>query len=182
MEFLNREIALREKILLLVLTLILLFTGYDRFISKPIDRAIETAKADAVVLEDELQLINSRIAIQSRKREEFELIKENGARTYMPSYNREREEIDFIYEKLSRAVRYSVSCAEPVIENNLVRRNIVINFGALDYATACETIESLECDSQHRVIIQDMSVQTREGNLENSAVVVAISLIMYEVI
>ena len=70
MKIMSRDFTTREKIMLLVLTLILLAAGYYAVIDQPIRTAINEAKCQQDELNTELMLLQTKAASLSRMQSE----------------------------------------------------------------------------------------------------------------
>ena len=73
MKIMSRDFTTREKIMLLVLTLILLAAGYYAVIDQPIRTAINEAKSQQDELNTELMLLQTKAASLSRMQSELDL-------------------------------------------------------------------------------------------------------------
>ena len=74
MKIMSRDFTTREKIMLLVLTLILLAAGYYAVIDQPIRTAINEAKSQQDELNTELMLLQTKAASLSRMQSELDSI------------------------------------------------------------------------------------------------------------
>ena len=78
MKIMSRDFTTREKIMLLVLTLILLAAGYYAVIDQPIRTAINEAKSQQDELNTELMLLQTKAASLTHRQNELDSIEQSG--------------------------------------------------------------------------------------------------------
>ena len=100
MKIMSRDFTTREKIMLLVLTLILLAAGYYAVIDQPIRTAINEAKSQQDELNTELMLLQTKAASLSRMQSELDSIEQSGSLGKMGSYNNSKAELDELNQLL----------------------------------------------------------------------------------
>ena len=103
MKIMSRDFTTREKIMLLVLTLILLAAGYYAGIDQPIRTAINEAKSQQDELNTELMLLQTKAASLSRMQSELDSIEQSGSLGKMGSYNNSKAELDELNQLLQDA-------------------------------------------------------------------------------
>ena len=108
MKIMSRDFTTREKIMLLVLTLILLAAGYYAVIDQPIRTAINEAKSQQDELNTELMLLQTKAASLSRMQSELDSIEQSGSLGKMGSYNNSKAELDELNQLLQDAIRYQL--------------------------------------------------------------------------
>ena len=79
MKIMSRDFTVREKIMLLVLTLILLAVGYYLVVDQPIRTAINEAKSQQEELSTEMMLLQTKAASLSRMQSELDSIEQGGS-------------------------------------------------------------------------------------------------------
>ena len=102
MKIMSRDFTVREKIMLLVLTLILLAVGYYLVVDQPIRTAINEAKSQQEELSTEMMLLQTKAASLSRMQSELDSIEQGGSLGKMGSYNNSKAELDELVEKSLR--------------------------------------------------------------------------------
>ena len=110
MKIMSRDFTTREKIMLLVLTLILLAAGYYAVIDQPIRTAINEAKSQQDELNTELMLLQTKAASLSRMQSELDSIEQSGSLGKMGNYNNSKAELDELNQLLQRCqyIRYQL--------------------------------------------------------------------------
>ena len=112
MKIMSRDFTTREKIMLLVLTLILLAAGYYAVIDQPIRTAINEAKSQQDELNTELMLLQTKAASLSRMQSELDSIEQSGSLGKMGSYNNSKAELDELNQLLQDANTYDISFSD----------------------------------------------------------------------
>ena len=79
MKIMSRDFTLKEKILLLVLTVILLGAVYYLAVDQPVRSAIRTAVSEQENLNTELLILQKKAASLSRMQNELDTIQNNGS-------------------------------------------------------------------------------------------------------
>ena len=72
MKALSRSFTLKEKILLLLLSLVLVGLAYYQFVDQPVRSALAQAQAEADSLSMELNAVNSKLATMRKMRTELD--------------------------------------------------------------------------------------------------------------
>jgi hypothetical protein len=155
----SREFSSREKVLLLILALIIVGSVYYLLVFQPVSEGLKSAKAEKQSIEELLILADAQATQIGNMQQEMESIKNQGlAASFMPSYNAERKELEFLHEVLSADTQeYIISFSQVEREGNQIRRNFNLSFTVANYKVAKEIITQLE-DGAVRCLIGDMAV------------------------
>ena len=94
MKKLGREFTGKEKLLLLLLSLILVGLAYYQFVDRPVREAITNAHAERDSLSTELIAVQAKLKVMRRMRDEMEDITAGGTASEMKSYNNSKAEIE----------------------------------------------------------------------------------------
>lgn len=155
MKILTRAFTLKEKILIGILILIILGLGYYKFVDMNVRDGLAAAKDSIETNQAELEI--STAMLQKLQSMDKELTSyEAGGITYLASYNNIKEEIAFLDSILKDTVSYRLNLSDPVLNGDLIRRNISIQFVATGYEQARSIVNQFST-SQLRNIIQDIS-------------------------
>jgi len=162
MKVLSRSFTLKEKILLLLLSLILVGLAYYQFVDQPVRSALEIARAEADSLSVELTAVEAKLAKMRRMRAELEDVTAGGTASEMGSYNNSKAEIAMLNDVLSEALQYSITFANVTRNGDQIRRNFTLQLTADSYETMEHIINSIN-SSHHRCLIGDLQcTATRE--------------------
>lgn len=154
----RRQLSVREKMLLALLSVILVIGGYISFFYMPM-----TAERDRCVGEAEecrLQTEAARIRLEDKRRMERELEKIFSGETEpvsIASYDNLRPVMQELSGILSLARDYSLNFGTVDASQTIVRRQISLSFTADSYASAKEVLNRLH-GSAFRCMLGDLSV------------------------
>ena len=171
MKIMSRDFTVREKIMLLVLTLILLAVGYYLVVDQPIRTAINEAKSQQEELSTEMMLLQTKAASLSRMQSELDSIEQGGSLGKMGSYNNSKAELDELNQLLQDANTYDISFSDVTRGGDLIRRSFSLTFSDL--------VNSL-CTGEWRCIVSDLRFVAGDDNLETGSVNVGVTATFYE--
>ena len=179
MKIMSRDFTTREKIMLLVLTLILLAAGYYAVIDQPIRTAINEAKSQQDELNTELMLLQTKAASLSRMQSELDSIEQSGSMGKMGSYNNSKAELDELNQLLQDANTYDISFSDVTRDGDLIRRSFSLTFSAPDYDKAADLVNCL-CTGEWRCIVSDLRYVAAGDDLNTGSVNVGVTATFYE--
>ncbi len=156
MNRLNHELSLKEKLVVIGLTVILLGLLYYKFVDQPMKAQIETLNTEISDITDEKDIIQTKVMYYSNMQSNLDVIKGLDIVTYMPSYNANKEEVAFLNNVLSNADSYSINFSEVTRNSNQIRRKFNITFAVQKYEEASKIIETLS-NGDVRCMIGDIS-------------------------
>ena len=155
MKALSRDFTAKEKLLLLLLSLILVGLAYYQFVDRPVREALDIAHAEAESLTAELQTVEAKLARMRRMRSEMEDVTAGGTASEMGSYNNSKAEIAILNDILSEALQYTITFANVTRNGDQIRRNFTLQFTTDSYETM-EHIVSTMSASHYRCLIGDL--------------------------
>lgn len=179
MKIMSRDFTVREKIMLLVLTLILLFLGYYLVVDQPIRTAINEAKSQQEELSTEMMLLQTKAASLSRMQSELDSIEQGGSLGKMGSYNNSKAELEELNQILQDANTYDISFSDVTREGDLIRRSFSLTFSASNYNKAEDLVNRL-CSGEWRCIVSDLRYVSSGDDLSEGSVNVGLSATFYE--
>lgn len=155
MKVLSRDFTMKEKLLLLLLSLILVGLAYYQFVDQPVRSALESARIEAESLTEELKTVEAKLERMRRMRSELEDVTAGGTATEMGSYNNSKEEIASLNDILSEALQYSITFANVTRSGDQIRRNFTLQFTTDSYETMEHMLSALS-QNHHRCLIGDV--------------------------
>lgn len=179
MKIMSRDFTTREKIMLLILTLILLAAGYYVVVDQPIRTAINEARSQQEELNTEIMFLQTKAAALSSMQSELESIEQGESLGKMGSYNNSKAELDELNRLLKAADTYDISFSNVTRDGDLIRRAFSLTFSASDYDKAAELVKSL-CSGEWRCIVSDIRVVGEEDDLRAGKVNVGVTATFYE--
>ena len=172
MKFMSREFTKKEKIMIVLLLLILAGLSYYRFFFIPVQNRIATADTRREAARMELSIVEAQIARLQAMQDELDGIESAEHSTYLASYNNSEAEIRLLNRLLADTLQYSLSFSNVTRDEDLIRRNITMQFKTTDYNAMRELIENL-IDGEFRCLIGDMrcSTSSKDGSVTATATV-----------
>ena len=155
MKVLSRDFTVREKVMLIILSLILLALAYYRFVYIPCNDAIDKAHADRDMLQMELLGAMTKEAQLRKMKAELDSLGELQETSRMDSYNNSKAELSLLNGILESADDYAVSFANVTRDGDQIRRNFSLQFTTGSYDAAEQIIARL-AESEYRCLIGDM--------------------------
>ena len=147
----------KEKLMIIVLAILLIGLLYYRFIHISVNERITSAKNDAQVLQQELDLANARL----KKAQGMES-KMGPGMSKMGSYNSSKAETAFLNTVLANVPSYTVSFDEVTRDKNQIRRNFQLRFTTDSYDSAVNIIKNLT-EGEYRCLIGDVRCSIADG-------------------
>ncbi len=169
MKILSRDFTTKEKVLLLILSILLLGLSYFRFIYMPVRDGIATAKADQETKQVELAIVNKKIEVLERMKNELDDITARSTVSYMPSYNNVRNVNRLLNDTLG-SLDYIVNYTNLTRNGHQIRRNVSIQFDSPDYATMERVVRAIS-ESEYRNLIDDLRGTVSTQRNDNSLTV-----------
>lgn len=180
MKVLSRDFTLKEKILLLVLSLILVGLAYYQFVDQPVRTELEAARTEADSLTVELKAVEAKLERMRRMRSELEDVTAGGTATEMGSYNNSKQEIASLNDILDQTLQYSITFANVTRSGDQIRRNFTLQFTTDTYEEMEKVISELS-QNHHRCLIGDLRcTAARDQNLMNGNITVNATATFFE--
>ncbi len=163
----NREVNVKEKVLLVVLVLIILGFAYYRFVDQPVRNNLAKAEAEFSSLQSELTEVRIKIRELQRMQDEIDEITSGGKDSFMPSYNNAKAELALLNDILNEsATQYSVAFTNVTRYKDQIRRDFKLEFTTPDYESMKVVINKLT-GVDYRCMIGDCSctmIEIRNAN------------------
>lgn len=179
MKVLSRDFTLKEKILLLILSLALIGLAYYQFIDQPVRRELDAAKYEKETLQIELDAVQMQLAQLKRMEQELENLSKDSTLGVMGSYNNSKAEIALLNDILEDTQQYSIAFSDVTRNGDLIRRNFTLQFTASDYEEAIQILTRLS-RSECRCRLGNVYCQSEDGNLLKGPVSVSATATFYE--
>lgn len=179
----NRSFTTREKILLLLLTIMILGVGYFKLFYQPMQEQITANQQRQIAAEDQFSVEAVRLQRMKNMQNEIEQFKQSGATVYseIPPYDNIQNVMIQLNTILGQAKDYSISFqdVQKQDDSKLVIRPIELSFTATDYATVRTVMDELyHC--RFRCAIEQIAVSANENLSVNNDISVSLSITFYE--
>ena len=162
MKKMSREFTGREKLLILLLSLILVGLAYYQFVDRPVRTSLNNAHAERDSLATELATVQAKLKVMRRMREEMEDITAGGTVSEMKSYNNSKPEIALLNDILRGTPEYTITFANVTLDKDQIRRNFTLKFTSDNYESAQRIIKQLS-ESPYRCLIGDLKISVSRG-------------------
>lgn len=178
----KRAFTNREKALLAVFILLLVFVGYFKLILEPINTKIAEYQANAAAEQDIMIAETGTLTEKKRMEKELEEIRSSADFKEIPDYDNIQnviKEMDAILQ--SNSADYSLYFKELAETDGIVRRTIVMDYKTETYQKARTIVNALH-DCKYPNQISDLSytyLEDESGN-QSQAVEVNLTVTFYE--
>ena len=178
----NRSFTTREKILLLLLTIMILGVGYFKLFYQPMQEQITANQQRQIAAEDQFSVEAVRLQRMKNMQNEIEQFKQSGATVYseIPPYDNIQNVMIQLNTILGQAKDYSISFqdVQKQDDSKLVIRPIEL-IDAMDYSTVHTVMDELyHC--RFRCAIEQIAVSANENLSVNNDISVSLSITFYE--
>lgn len=167
MKVLEKNLSLREKILLLILAIIIIGFTYYFLVDQPVKNQIAAAHSHIADLESELSIEQAKLSSYNRMYDELESVKNGGIYTAMPSYNASHEERAYLDSVLSTTNSYNINFSDVTRNGEQIRRDFTVSYSVTSYEEAMDVLTRLH-NAPQRCLIGDVSCSVVNQNVENA--------------
>lgn len=178
----NRAFTAREKALLLILTVLVLITGYIKIFHEPVQDRLAALEDRQAVATDALLIEQIRLAQKQAMEEELAALKAAGTiqDAEIPVYDNVERVMVQLNAILVAAEEYSLTFQEVTLgQDELLSRPIQMTFSAKSYQTARGILDDLyHCP--YRCVITDLTVSAAEDIAKDTPVDVGLTVVFYE--
>ena len=180
MKILTKDFSTREKIFLASLLVIIIVAAYYLFVYRTVEDQITALRSQRSALENQLAISTAQV---ERLKVMSEQMGNDTLRSYMPSYNSSKKELDFLNETLAGTEDYLINFTYLTRNGDQINRGFGLQFNAKDYAQAESIIKAIE-DSEIRCLIGDYMIKPieKEKHLLSGKVQVSLNGSFYETI
>lgn len=182
---LNREFTKREKVLILILVLLLLFSGYFRFVLQPSQDRINAANNTRADIENSMTIETARSQRLSQMRDAIASYedKNGGEGSVVPVYDNIDNVMIQLGAILSQTADYSLTFDDLQYGDDYITRPVEMNFTCVSYDAAKKIVKDLD-GCVYRCSLDDITVSTGSGNggvdITKGTVAVKLTATFYE--
>lgn len=164
----NRKLTAREWILLGLLAVTALVSGYVMLFRVPMTARRDTALSETELCRVEVEAARLRVEEKRRMERELEALFADGAEpAAIADYDNLQPVMLELHAILSGAEDYSLSFGTVDTSRSIVRRSISLSFTSRSCESARDILERL-CGSAYRCLLESVSIsvgQSEEGNV-----------------
>lgn len=179
MKILSRDFTLKEKILLLILSLVLIGLAYYQFVDQPVRSELAAAQSEKEAIQIELNAVQAQLAQLKKMEEELTDLSGDNSLGVMGSYNNSKAEIALLNDILGDTQQYSISFSDVTRNGNLIRRNFTLQFTTSSYEEATRMLTRLS-RSECRCRLGNVYCVSEDGNVLEGPVLVGATATFYE--
>lgn len=159
----NRELTLRERILLMIFIVLVMTLGYFKIIFEPVNDQIAQYRSETAQEQTELETALVRAAQMQKMQQAVDELKTDGEAKAIPPYDNSTRLMLELHRILEAANDYSLDfSAGTTQEGYIVRRPIGLTFRTTNYEGARAVIDALD-NSENINQISDLSIRMEQG-------------------
>lgn len=179
----KREFTQREKILLLVLVVLLLLTGYLKLFYEPVQKQYTAAQTQYDKASDTLMQEQAKLSNMKKMEAALKKLQGSGASAdvTIPAYDNSDNVMVQLDSILASAVNYQMTFTDVVYDTELVSRPLKLTFTARNYDAAKAILTSLY-NCKYRCALSDIAVSAGSdtANVRTDGVTVSLTVTFYE--
>ncbi len=173
----KRQFSGREKTLLVVLALLLVFCVYYILVEKPVqDTLLDSAQRQSIA-ESELTVASAKLENMRRMQAALDEL-DQGTQADVPDYDNAKNVVNLLNSAMALSDEYTLSFRPVSQEGVIVTRSIDMSFRCGGYATGKRILKTL-LESPYRCRITSMSV-SGSSDIRQEEVNVKASVTFYE--
>lgn len=133
MKSVTRNFTGKEKAIVAVLLVILLFLAYNHFVDEPINKSIKEEIEEQESLRKEIDKVNSKIIELQQMKTEIDALSAGDNPPLMRPYNASKEERYFLASILKHAKTWSIAIGDCTRSGDQIRRQFSASFTTENY-------------------------------------------------
>lgn len=168
-----RKLSTRERVLLLLLAVIAIVSGYILLFYLPTTQRIESLNAQITQSQELVAQLDAKLASQQQMENKLEQLSAQDAQVpYMPTYDNIQAVMTELHTILAGCQEYSLSFQSEQGEDHVFYRRVSIPFTCSSYEQAQEILQKLH-DSTLRGLLEDVQISLQEdGTVKASATII----------
>ena len=168
-----RKLSTRERVLLLLLAVIAIVSGYILLFYLPTTQRIESLNAQITQSQELVAQLDAKPASQQQMENKLEQFSAQDAQVpYMPAYDNIQAVMTELHAILAGCQEYSLSFQSEQGEDHVFYRRVSIPFTCSSYEQAQEILQKLH-DSTLRGLLEDVQISLQEdGTVKASATII----------
>lgn len=175
----KRQFSTREKVLLIILALMLVFCIYYILVEKPVRDTLLDASQRQSAAESELTIASAQLNNMYAMEAALDELDQT-TQADVPDYDNAINVVQLLNEAMAMTDEYTLSFPPVVKDGAIASRTIEMNFRCGSYAASKAVLKTL-LDSDYRCRITSMSVTCDRGDdIRQDEVIVNASVTFYE--
>lgn len=186
----NRKFTRREKVYIVILSILLVVCAYYYLVHAPTVEGIADAQSRMQAVEDQTLIEQTRAQIKSSMEEDLAQLESrpDRAHTEIPYYDNSERLATALSVALSESETYNIDFRKPELnQDNMMQRQVNIRFEAMDYEAAREIVTAIyEIPYRNQVTAMELSpIETPEEQVPNlrapGMLSVSVTIIFFEI-
>jgi len=174
----KRQFSLRERVLLVILALLLLFCVYYILVDKPVRETILNATERQSAAQSELTIASAKLEKMHAMQASLDGL-DQSAKADVPDYDNSRDVVQLLNQAMAMSSEYSLSFGAVSQQGAIAVRPINMDFRCDGYETGKQILNTL-LESPYRCRITSMHMSCDEGDVREQKVLVRASVTFYE--
>jgi len=170
---LSRQFTRRERVLLLILAVLLLFAVYFLGVHLPVTEALERARTESGAVSADVLVLEAKQQRMGQMQQELDAILSQPDAAEIPTYDNLQRVIDFLNTVLSPAEDYTLSFQglQQSGDSTVLRREMQLGYISPSYGAARAVLEQLQnCPFRCQLSGLSMAPFAEEGRMDTAAV------------
>lgn len=148
----------RERVLLVVLGLLIVFCVYYFLFYTPVTSSISGFDQESAALDAQIAEADAKVTRMNQMKAELEqIVASEGELKELPAYDNRSNVMNSLSTILADALQYNVSFSTVDEEDSTVRRNISISYTCSDLSTAKTILKNIN-DGEYPCLIKNCSI------------------------
>lgn len=167
---LTRQFTRRERVLLVILAVLLLFAVYFLTVHIPVTEALEQAQMESESLSTDIMVLEAKQARMEQMQRELDILLAQPNVAEIPSYDNLDRVMDYLNTVLSTTEEYSLSFQglQQPEDSIIIYREMQMTYVSPSYQAAREVMEQLQnCPYRCQLSGLTMVPSTRDGQTLN---------------
>lgn len=158
-----KKMTVREKILLGILIVLILFCGYYFFFLEPVSNQIDYCISENLAVEDQILVADATAEKKKMMEAELEAIfsGEMGNVKELPAYDNSHNVMNQLSAIMAGTTQYDISFASVEEEDSTIRRSVTISYECPTYEEARNILTRI-ANSDYRCIYKDLYINSNE--------------------
>lgn len=163
-----RKLTLRERVLLLLLAVIVVISGYILLFYLPMSQRVESLNAQIAQSEELVAQLQTKLDNQRQMQQELtQLSTQENPSPYMPEYDNLQAVMVELNSILANCQNYSISFQEDQPQDHIFSRHVTIPFTCSSYQQARDILQKLH-DSSLRGLLGNVQLSQQQDGTVNA--------------
>lgn len=141
---LKRSLTRREKTLLVILAVLIIFAAYYLLVHQNVKNSLIDIESQKELVQTEITIAQTKVAKKQKMVKELEEIEASGIKSVVPEYDNLSKEITFLNSVLQGTTDYTINFTSLSTSEGIARRVANLSFTSPSYDDCCAIIGKLQ--------------------------------------